>query len=246
MRTKLSVITLILGSFLCFAMQAAEAKPWKQLLDKRGVKVFTREEPGRDLPSFKGVGLVQADMYTILAILRDGKRRKEWMTRSGVTRVLRRKSVFEAISYQQTLAPFPVSDREVIMHTQIYLREEPLEIIATFNGLEWPHKVKGVDRDDFVWMPYLKGYWRLTPKGPKSTEVTYMVNTDPGGLLPHFLIRRISRDVPFWTLVGLRKQAKKSVGRYKKFLAQYNPDIAGEELKGKPPAPPQSVIKQLD
>ena len=70
-----------------------------------------------------------------MAILRDGPRRKEWMSKSGKTLVLNRKSIFEAISYQQTIAPFPVSDREVIMHTQVYLRDEPKEIIATFNGV---------------------------------------------------------------------------------------------------------------
>jgi hypothetical protein len=239
-------VWVMLSISLHLLPQLSQAKPWKQIRSERGIKVYQREEKGRDLPSFKGVGNVEGDMYSILAVLRDGARRKEWMTRSGVTRVLKRTSVFEAISYQQTLAPFPVSDREVIMHTKVYLRKEPQEIIATFNGVKWERPIKGVDRDDFVWMPYLKGYWRLTPKGPNTTEVTYMVNTDPGGLLPNFLIRRISRDLPYWTLIGLRKQVKRSAGRYDEFLSQYDPNRAGESLKGAPPEPPASVISQLD
>ncbi|MAD59881.1 MAG: hypothetical protein CMH49_00005, partial [Myxococcales bacterium] len=220
-------------------------KAWRVVTKDEGIVVSKRSEPGRDLPSFKGTGLVKASIYEILAILRDGPRRKEWMSKSGKTLVLARKSIFEAISYQQTLAPFPVSDREVIMHTQVYLREEPREIIATFNGVKWSKPIPGVDRDDYVWMPYLKGYWRLTSKGDDLTEVTYMVNTDPGGMLPNMLIRRITHYVPLWTLMGLRKQAKRRKGFYEQFLNQYDPARTNNSPKAVPPAPPASVIKYL-
>lgn len=221
------------------------ARGWKRIRTQNGIKVYQRKEPKRELPSFKGTGLINADMYLILAVLRDGSRRKEWMSKSGVTRVLRRKSVFEAISYQQTLAPWPVSDREVIMHTQVYLRQQPLEMIATFDDVSWHGSIRGVDREDFVLMPYLRGYWRLTPKGPSRTEVTYMVNTDPGGLLPNFIIRRVTRDIPYWTLIGLRKQVRRSKNRYQDFLRSYDPNRAQSDVKSIPPEPPASVLSRL-
>ena len=239
---RLSLIAVIGLNLLA---SAAQAKEWKVVTKEEGIVVSERSEPGRDLPSFKGTGLVNASMYEILAILRDGPRRKEWMSKSGKTLVLTRKSIFEAVSYQQTIAPFPVSDREVIMHTQVYLREEPKEIIATFNGVKWSKPIPGVDRDDFVWMPYLKGYWRLTPKDEGQTEVTYMVNTDPGGMLPNMLIRRITHYLPLWTLMGLRNQVKRRRGFYESFLNKYDPSRTNNTPKAVPPAPPTSVINYL-
>jgi hypothetical protein len=245
LKLNLSLL-LIINIVGCFYTPTSSAKGWDILLQEKGITISQKEERGRDLPSFKGTGLVNASLYEILAILRDGDRRKEWMTKSGRTMTLKRKSVFEAVSYQQTLAPFPVSDREVIMHTQVYLREEPHEIIATFNGVKWTKPIPNVDRDDFVWMPYLKGYWRLVSKGERQTEVTYMVNTDPGGLLPNFLIRRITRELPYWTLIGLRQQAKRSKGRYEEFLNSYDPNRAkAGKPKTVPPAPPAKVIEYL-
>lgn len=239
------VILLSLSS-----INQAEAKGWKVERKDDGVIVSTREEPGRDLPSFKGTGRVKAGMFELLAILRDGQRRKEWMTRSGVTRVLKRLSDWEAISYQQTLAPWPVSDREVVMKTSIYQHPKTLEIIATFNFEDWKSPIKGVDRDDYILMPYLKGYWRLVPISETETEVTYMVNTDPGGILPNLLIKRISRDLPYWTLLGMRKQAKKEAknnfSRYQSFLDHYDPRRAGEQVKSRPPAPPADVLNYID
>ena len=222
------------------------ARGWKVAKKEQGVVVSTRDEPGRDLPSFKGTGRVKAGMFELLAVLRDGRRRKEWMTRSGVTRVLKRVSVWEAVSYQQTLAPWPVSDRGVVMRTSVYQKPDTREIIATFNFERWTAPIKGVDRDDYVLMPYLKGYWRLVPISDEETEVTYMVNTDPGGLLPNVLITRISRDLPYWTLLGMRKQAKKGFDRYKSFLESYDPKRAGDQVKARPPVPPASVLKYVD
>jgi len=225
---------------------SAQAKGWRVVKRSAGVVVSTREEPGRDLPSFKGTGRVKAGLFEILAILRDGARRKEWMTRSGVTRVLKRVSLWEAISYQQTLAPWPVSDRDVVMRTSIYQRESPRELIATFEFEDWKRPIKGVDRDDYVLMPHLKGYWRLVKISDEETEVTYMVNTDPGGLLPSALVTRISRDLPYWTLLGLRKQAKKGFKRYQDFLDRFDPRRAGSELSEVPPPPPAAVLQYLN
>lgn len=236
----------IIALLLTFSASSGWARGWTRLLTKNGIEVSKRSEPKRELPSFKGVGIVNGNMYQILAVLRDGKRRREWMSKSGVTRVLSRKSVFEAISYQQTLAPWPVSDREVVMHTNVYLKREPLEMIATFDDVKWTKPIRGIDRDKFVLMPYLRGYWRLVPKGENRTEVTYMVNTDPGGLLPNWVIRRVTKDIPYWTLMGLRKQVKRSANRYQDFLSQYDPSRAPEgQVKATPPEPPASVLKRL-
>ena len=94
-------------------------------------------------------------------------------------------------------------------------------------------------------MLYLKGYWRLTPKGEDQTEVTYMVNTDPGGMLPNMLIRRITHYLPLWTLMGLRNQAKRRRGFYESFLNKYDPSRTNNAPKAVPPAPPVSVINYL-
>lgn len=238
------LVLLILTSWT-----SLHAKPrWEKLFSKKGVVVSERPEKGRELPSFKGTGRVKGTLFEILAVLRDGSKRKEWMTRSGVTRDLKVTNSFAAISYQQTLAPWPVSDRDVVMKTQVYYQEEPKGIIATFDGVRWKQKIKGVDRDDFVLMPYLKGYWYLRYISDHETEVTYMVNTDPGGLLPNWLLSRISRDVPYYTLLGLRKQVKRSVGRYESFLNRFDPIRLKQPHPPKMnmlPAPPPRVLNYM-
>jgi len=232
---------------LCGALWAAPARAqeWEVLRREEGVVVSMRPEPGRELPSFRGVGRVKAGMYHILAILSDGVRRREWMTRSGVTRVLKRVTDTEGVSYQQTIAPWPVSDRDVVMRTHIYRRAEPLEVVATFDGVDWREPLAGVNREDFVLMTYLKGYWRLVAVGDGETEVTYMVNTHPGGSLPDWLIKRITRDLPFYTITGIREQAKRSAGQYNEFLRRFDPAFEPSAPKVALAPPPQDVIEYM-
>ncbi len=222
------------------------AAPWKVVRVDDEITVSERKEMDRELPSFKGEGLVKSRPFPILAVLADGSRRKEWMHRSGETKVLKQVSDHEAISYQQTLAPWPVSDREVIMRTRVFLIQKEndpnIEIIATFDG-EKHDDLRKLDSDKFVWMSYLKGYWHLKQVGPNETIVTYMVNTDPGGSLPNWLINRITRDLPYYTIYYLREQVEKTKGQYEGYLKKYDlqypnrstpailPPMAGEEIK---------------
>ena len=96
-------------------------------------------------------------------------------------------------------------------------------------------------------MPYLKGYWLLEAIDDQSTRVVYMVNTDPGGMLPNWLIKKITSYLPYYTLQGLRKQIKRSrkKNRYQKFLNAYDPQRA-KVPKALPPLPPKSVIRYVE
>ena len=59
-------------SFLCITYGKSDAKKWVIERQDNGITVSKRSEKGRDLPSFKGTGIVQGNLYEILAILRDG------------------------------------------------------------------------------------------------------------------------------------------------------------------------------
>jgi hypothetical protein len=235
-------------SILLISLQSLFASPWVLLRTEDEIKVSERKEDDRELPSFKGEGLVKSRPFPILAVLADGTRRREWMHRSGETKVLKQVSDYEAISYQQTIAPWPVSDREVIMRTRVFMRKDDkgfIELIATFDG-EKHDDLRKLNADKFVWMSYLKGYWHLKQVGPEETIVTYMVNTDPGGSLPDWLINRITRDLPYYTIFYLREQVAKTKGQYESYLKKYDPQYPNREGDAVIPPPlSEDALKRL-
>ena len=49
---------------------------WREIADKEGIKVYQREVPGTSFFSFRGVGIVDADIFDVYAVIFDIKNKK--------------------------------------------------------------------------------------------------------------------------------------------------------------------------
>lgn len=219
---------------LCLLLApAALANGWEEIADEDGVVVTQKEVRGRDLPTFRGVTTIDASIYEVLAVLNDNRRRKDWLHKCEESRLVKRINEFETIIYNRTDAPWPVSDRDMVLHTRIWLVEPGTEVLATFKGIK---HVSVEEVDDAVRMPFIEGHYRLRKVTDDRTWVEYQVNADPGGSLPKWLARRASKELPLETLRNLKKQIRKTRGLYEAFLNKWDP--ARLPPGTEPPAPP--------
>ena len=69
-------------------------------------------------------------------------------------------------------------------------------------------------------MPRLNGHYIFSEASKGKTKIEYQIDADPGGLLPAWLAKMASRDIPLKTLVNLRNRVKKTAqaGTYKKYI----------------------------
>ena len=58
-------------------------------------------------------------------------------------------------------------------------------------------------------MVKMKGHYRLRVVSESRTEVQYMIDADPGGSLPKWIVKLASESLPLETVKGLRKQVRK-------------------------------------
>jgi len=203
----------------------ADEGGWERDTTEAGIVVSTRTEPGRGLPVFKGVGVVDANLHEVLAVLDDTGRFTEWMPSCAKARVIKKISEFDRIEYNRTAAPWPVSDRDVVVRSTLEGSAEKQEVWARFQSVTAPGQgpIAGVVR-----MPRLRGFYHLQAIDEGHTRVTYQVDADPGGMLPDWLVKRTSRRLPIDTILGLRKQIKKTKGKYEAFLQRYDPTRGGK------------------
>jgi len=106
-------------------------------------------------------------------------------------------------TYTQFNAPFPVSNRDSILHITTSKAADgtvtrKLEEVPTYLPEE-----KG-----FVRVAQVDGFWKLVPKGDNQTEVTYQVHTEPGCSVPSWLANKFVVEAPFNTLKALRERAE--------------------------------------
>jgi len=175
---------------------------WTALAQEQGVEVEQQEVPGRGLPMFRGTGQVAADVDTIIDTIRDVSQHTQWMPDCSESRVVEEDGDTTYV-YRVTAAPWPVSDRDVVLRTRIVVVEPGVEVHVYFDAVDEPVVPEA---SGSVRMPYLKGFYKVKALGPNLSQVEYQVDADPGGSLPGWLAARTTRGNPIRTFTGLRAQ----------------------------------------
>jgi hypothetical protein len=206
---RLTAAFLALTSFVA-SPGVGRAAGWEVVGKKDGITVTTREVPGRDFPTFRGVGVVHGNLFDVLAVLRDIKRHPEWLERAVDVRLVRKINQREYVIYGRTDAPWPVSDRDAVYQSKTHVDLVKKTVTIRF----WAARGHVPRRDGVVRMTKLRGFYRFTGLSERKTRVIYQVDADPGGLLPTWLAKQATKWLPLRTLQGLRRQVKRTNGWY--------------------------------
>jgi len=193
------------------------APQWRVVTDEEGVVVSQKKVPGRSLPIFKGVTVIEADVFEILGVLQDVEKNPEWMHACVEAKRLKKFSDKEFLVYNRSGAPWPISDRDVVVRSKANIDRGNQVLTITMRSTESKlmPPVKGAVR-----MPRLNGHYIFSEAGPGKTQIEYQIDADPGGLIPGWLATMASRDIPLRTLVNLRNRVKITAqnGTYREYI----------------------------
>ncbi len=189
--------------------QKAEA-PWEEVNDGDGIKSWKQELPGDGVPGFRGQTVIEAPIEAIRVVLEDIDHHTEWMHNCVEARAVKRISPEHRIVYNQTGAPWPVWNRDVVLETVFAWSEGGKVLTLSFENTQ-PELVPLPKKT--VRMPRLAGYYRLVQLSPTKTQVTYQVVADVGGSIPRWLAERVAKDMPHKTLSALRERVKRTAGK---------------------------------
>lgn len=96
-------------------------------------------------------------------------------------------------------SPWPVQDRDSVTRAVLTKDPETEVVKLDFNTVDAGVKAD----DDYVRVPYIKGFWTFEPINNGSTLVTYQTIADPGGGVPKFLVNLESTKIPVDTMVAM-------------------------------------------
>ena len=184
----------------------ADAGPrdvWTPVATEDGIRLWKNEARGQTVPGFRGQVTVNSSLEAVVATIRDYRHHTKWMHNCQESREIKRLGKAHALLYNRTAAPWPVSDRDVVLrserrdlgggHIRVEFRSTTEEKLPATRGV--------------VRMPRLAGSYDIRPV-EGGTRVVYTVDSDPGGNLPDWLVRRASRNLPYNTLRDLRTRAE--------------------------------------
>jgi hypothetical protein len=178
---------------------------WKLQKNKNGIKIYLSETPNSDLKAIKAECEFAGNYSKLISIVSDVSQFNSWVYNSKNCRILKQISPNDFIYYTETYLPWPISNRDAIIHMQI--KTDSLPRLLTITGSSEPALVPGVP--DIIRVIQYKAYWKITMPTDKTIHIDYIAEINPGGNIPAWIINSFSDKGPFETFNSLSEKLKK-------------------------------------
>lgn len=198
--------TLFSLAGLSVSAQANNVGEWELELeeDEAQLKIYTRKIEGSSLKEFKGEMLVDTTLTALASLLLDAQAATEWMHQCEKFEVIEEVAPQDIVIHFINGAPWPVSDRDAVVSSQMSQDPETLAVRIDVKALTdyMP------EDDDFVRIPRMEGHWAFIPTDGKVL-VRYQIHAEPGGSLPAWLANSVVVDTPQHTMLNMLDMLKR-------------------------------------
>lgn len=203
-RSIFFAIALLLVSSSVSAKDWAK-EDWEFVYEKNDIKVFRKSFPQSDVRGVAGETIVDASPGKVIFILLDHKHKSEWIDYFEESHLVEDLAPNGNIQYSLFDLPFPVSDRDFLVHNQFSIDVEQKAIVMDIKSVP---DAREPEKGDVIRGQVIHGRFVLIPQGDKTiVQAEYL--TDPKGLIPNWLINILQKKWPIKTLEAMRAQLKK-------------------------------------
>jgi hypothetical protein len=201
MRHHQSLFIISFFFTLMLPCTAAE-QSWKFIKEKDGIKIYTCDDAGKPLKTFKGVTDINAPVDKVLALLEDVNNTSWWDKNLAQIKVLLYEKGKRAQYYMVYKLPWPVINRDLCVDVTIATDKVTGEcrIIA----VPLPGLVP--ERNNMVRIKEYRQSWTLIPVGKEKTQVILECYIDPAGSIPEWISNMLMIESPVKSISGVRKQ----------------------------------------
>ena len=170
--------------------------------DQDSIKVYTCNTDTSKFKSIKAEVIVNTSLDKLEKFLLDFSNYKNWQFNTVEARVLKKIRETEFIYYTQVEAPWPVSDRDMVVH--FTMTGSPKKIIAIANSEDNFF----AEKEDFVRVPASHSKWIIT-ETDNHVIIQYEIQIDPGGNVPAWLVNWVCANAPYQSFKKLKKIVEK-------------------------------------
>jgi|GEM_PF-236940 hypothetical protein len=198
MKTAGLTTTIFLLSCL-FAFAGFSQSNWKLSKSKEGIQVYQRDSKFSSYKSIKVECTLQGSFDRLIAIINNVNQYKDWVYNNRSTSLVKRVSPYEFYYYTETFLPWPLDNRDAVMHTRI--TKENNNSILKINSVAVPGYVPL--KSDKVRITRSDINWLVTKASANSIHIVYTFETDPGGNVPSWLVNSFADKGPFESFKAL-------------------------------------------
>ncbi len=191
--------------FFLLSAIAFSQNEWALKLDKEGIRVFTKDLNNSPFKAVKTVCTIDASLTKLTAVLLDINRSTDWVYATKFCTVLKQPSPSELFYYSEVTIPWPVNNRDFIVRLKVSQDEKTK--VVTIEGENKPGLLP--EKKNVVRIQQCYSKWIIAPQPNGQVKIEYVLQVDPGGMVPAWLINLFATRGPFESFKNLRLQVKK-------------------------------------
>lgn len=157
---------------------------WKLVSEADDIRVYRRPSAASTIDEVRIEATFRTTMPIFLDLISDVGRYPEWVYKCSEARMISEESDKEVIYYARTAFPWPLQDRDLVIYSSrsIDLATGIAVTTSTAQSKVMPTQAGVVRINQF------DSVWKITPVSDSTIRVDYKVTTDPGGVLPDWVV----------------------------------------------------------
>src|SRR5258705_13227463 len=207
MNAMKTITSNIYSLLLCliFASGATAQYNWKLSKEKDGIKVYESEAKHSNYKSIKVECTLEGTVDKLIAVLNDVTHQKDWVYNNKNSYVIKRVSPYELYYYAETSLPWPMSNRDAVVHLQMNKDSDNRSLHVTANS------VAGFvpEKSGKVRVPRSSISWNVSMPTARTINITYVFEAEPGGNLPAWLTNMFADKGPYESFKKLAQILKR-------------------------------------
>ncbi|MBK9934136.1 MAG: hypothetical protein IPP61_20625 [Cytophagaceae bacterium] len=191
----IAVLILLSSSFRSYS----QVPNWRFIKESDGIKVYYREIPNKNINEVKIITYFDSNLSTIVEALRDVDAYPNWVYKAVSSKAIKRFNQNEMIYYNKLDFPWPLSDRDIAIHTKVIQNQLNKEVVSiSYAEANAVPKLKNYVRiDEFT------SKWVFKPNG-SLVQGEYVFRSNPGGNIPAWLVNLSLDEGPVKTIQNFK------------------------------------------
>ncbi|MGH2552081.1 MAG: START domain-containing protein [Chitinophagaceae bacterium] len=178
---------------------------WKLEKQKDGISVYLSDIDGSSYKAVKVECTLTGTYTKLINLLTDVPKFNKWIYKNKASWLMKKNTAHDFIYYSETSMPWPLSNRDAIIHLKMNTDSLPKFLSIKGNGEpdlfpEIPSKVR---------VPHYKAIWKVTMPSSNTIQINYFLEIDPGGNIPAWIANSFSDKGPYETFSNIAEQLKK-------------------------------------
>ena len=198
MKTIISILVLVVA----IKFKLYGQSNWTIVKEKDGIRLSSRPASSSQFNDIRVELDLPGNIEQLKNILLDVNHYKDWSYATKKSVLIRKLGVDKVIYFSEFEVPWPATNR--YFYANIELKEDSVAHSLSVLALNLPNYLPVYK--DLVEVTFTKGIWKVSTISNKSIHVDYILELNPGGSLPSWVINLFSSKGPMETFENIKQK----------------------------------------